>query len=74
MKVRMLLDLERRTTNSRTICAKNQNHECGGRLNVKIHILFHGDNSRTVTLRQTKFGAMKDYVHICKSCLDHCFL
>jgi predicted nucleotidyltransferase len=41
-------------------------YERGGRLEVKFHILFYRDNSRTVTLRQMKFGAVKDHEHTWK--------
>jgi hypothetical protein len=39
---------------------EKQRVECGGRLKIKIHILFYGDNSWTVTLRPMKFRAVKD--------------
>jgi hypothetical protein len=35
-------------------------------LKVKIDILFYGNNSWTVALRQTKFDAMKDHKHTYK--------
>jgi hypothetical protein len=35
-------------------------------LKVKIHILFYGENSLTVALRQIKFGIVKDYGHASK--------
>jgi hypothetical protein len=38
---------------------RNQNNERGGWLNVKIHILFYGDNSSTVAFRRMKFGTEK---------------
>jgi len=46
MKYRVLIDLQR-TKNFKTIFVKNKNKnkkQRGGRLKVKIHILFYGDN------------------------------
>jgi hypothetical protein len=39
---------------------KAQIYKRRGRLKVNIHVLFYEDNSRTVSLRQMKFGAVKD--------------
>jgi hypothetical protein len=50
MKYRVLIDLQR-TKNFKTIFVKNKNKnkkQRGGRLKVKIHILFYGDNPWTV--------------------------
>jgi hypothetical protein len=44
-----------------TISVKNQKYECGGQLNVKIHILLHGHNYEVCT--QIKFGTVKDCGH-----------
>jgi hypothetical protein len=44
--------------------AKTQNYKHGGRLKIKIRILFYGDKSYTVAFRQTKFGIMKEHGHI----------
>jgi hypothetical protein len=38
-------------TSAKAILAKPQKYESGGRLKVKIHILFYGENSLTVTPR-----------------------
>jgi hypothetical protein len=46
-----------------TIFVKNQKCERGGRLKVKIHVLFYGDNSWNVALREIKFGTVKDHGH-----------
>jgi hypothetical protein len=40
-----------------------QKYEYGGWLKFKMYTLFYGHNSRTVALRQTTFGAMKDHKH-----------
>jgi hypothetical protein len=45
---------------------KNKKYEHGGRLNVKIHSLFCGDNSLTVALRQMNFGVVRDHGHTYK--------
>jgi hypothetical protein len=45
---------------------ENQNHEHGGRLQVKIHVLFYADNSWTVSLRQINFGTVKYHVQTYK--------
>jgi hypothetical protein len=45
---------------------KNQKYARGWRFNMKIRILFYGDNSWTVTLRQVKFGTVRDHRHIYK--------
>jgi hypothetical protein len=39
----------------------NQKTRMWRRLNVEIHILFHGDISRSVTFRQTKFVTVDDH-------------
>jgi hypothetical protein len=49
-------------------------YEFGGQLKFKIDILFYGDNSWTVALRQTKFVAMKDDGHTYKFYLNNYFL
>jgi hypothetical protein len=49
------IDLEGWTTLNKTIFVKNKKYEFGSRLKHKIHILFYGDNSWTITLRQMKF-------------------
>jgi hypothetical protein len=41
---------------------------------VRIHILFYGDNSWIVALRQIKFYSVKDYRYTYKFNLNHCFL
>jgi hypothetical protein len=40
-----LTDLQRMNNVTKTVFVKNQKYEHGGRLIVKIHILFYGDNS-----------------------------
>jgi hypothetical protein len=42
-------------------CEKTQKYECEWCLKIKIHILFYGDISLTIALRQTKFGTSKDH-------------
>jgi hypothetical protein len=42
---------------------KNEKYKREWRLKVKIHILFYGDNSCTVALRQMKFGTLRDHGH-----------
>jgi hypothetical protein len=55
------------TTSNETIFVKNKKkYEHGGRLNVKIHSLFCGDNSWTVALRQMNFGRVRDHGHTYK--------
>jgi hypothetical protein len=50
----MLIDLQRMDSfKSDHFCEKKYEH--GGRLKVKINILFCGENSWTVALRQLKF-------------------
>jgi hypothetical protein len=51
-----------------------QKYEHGGRLKVKIHTLFYGENSWTVALRQMKFCTWKDHWHAHKFYLNHHFL
>jgi hypothetical protein len=58
--------LRRWTTFYKTTFTRFQKYERGRRLKVKIHILFYGENSWTVTLRQTKFCALKDHGHTYK--------
>jgi hypothetical protein len=58
----------------RPFLSKTKKYEHGGRLNVKIHSLFCGDNSRTVTLRQMNFGTVRDHGHTYKLYLDHYFV
>jgi hypothetical protein len=62
-EVCMLIDLQS-TNNLKDCLTKNRQYD-GERLKFKIHILFYGDNSWTIALRQTKFGTMKDDVHTC---------
>jgi hypothetical protein len=38
---------------------KKQKYEYAGRLKVKICVLFNGDNSRIVALRQIKFSTVQ---------------
>jgi hypothetical protein len=45
MKFCILIDLRRMNNFYKTIFVKNKKYEHGGRLNVKIHSLFCGDNS-----------------------------
>jgi hypothetical protein len=45
---------------------KNQKYESVGGLDVKIHVLFYGDNSRTILLTQMRFGVVKDHGRILK--------
>jgi hypothetical protein len=54
IKFCILIDLQR--MNNETSFVQNKKCEHGGRLNVKIHSLFCGDNSWTVVLRQMNFG------------------
>jgi hypothetical protein len=48
---------------------KNKKYERGGRLKVKVHILFYGDNSWTVAVGQMKFGIVEDHGDIPTSCI-----
>jgi hypothetical protein len=52
---------------------KNQNYEYG-QLNVKIYIVFCGDNSWTIALRQTKCFTVKAHGHTYKFYLNRYFL
>jgi hypothetical protein len=54
--------------------SKTKKYEHGGRLNVKIHSWFCGDNSRTVALRQTNFGIVRDHGHTYKFYFNHYFV
>jgi hypothetical protein len=42
---------------------QKQRYEHGGRLKIKIQVLFCGENSLTTALRQMKFGTVKYHVH-----------
>jgi hypothetical protein len=68
----MLIDIQK-VNNFYHFC-ENQQYEHDRRLTFKTHILFYGDNSWTVSLRQTKFGTMKDHGHIYTFCLSQHFL
>jgi hypothetical protein len=48
---------------NKIILEGNQKHERGERFKFKIHILFYGNNSWTVTFRQMTFGTVKEHVH-----------
>jgi hypothetical protein len=50
-------------TFNETIFVNDQKYGHGGRLKVKIHILFYGGNSWTTALRQMKSGAVRDHEH-----------
>jgi hypothetical protein len=50
-----------RTTSNKTTFARNQKYKHSRQMNVKLCILFHGENSWTVALRQMKFGAVEDH-------------
>jgi hypothetical protein len=69
----MLMDLQRRTIFSKTIFVKSQKYELGGgvRLKLKINILFCGDNSWSVALRQMKSRIVKDHGHTQKFYFNH---
>jgi hypothetical protein len=58
----------------RQFLSKTKNTTHGGSLNVKIHSLFCGDNSRTVALRQMNFGIIRDHGHTYKFYLNHYFV
>jgi hypothetical protein len=45
---------------------KNKKYEHGGRFEVKVHILFYGDNSWTVAVSEMKFGTVEDHGHTYK--------
>jgi hypothetical protein len=49
---------------------KTQKLERGSLLEVKIHVSFRGENSRTVALWQLKIRTVKDYGHIFKFYLN----
>jgi hypothetical protein len=53
---------------------RNKKYECGGRLKVKLHILFYGDNSWTVSFSQMKFGIVEDHGHTYKFYFIHYFI
>jgi hypothetical protein len=57
----MLLDVQKMNEFIKTPFKKTQKCERGGQLNFKIHIPVYGNNSRTVTLKRMKFGAVKDH-------------
>jgi hypothetical protein len=69
-----ILYTEGRTTFNKTIFVKNKKYEHGGRLNVKIHSLFRGDNSWNAALRQMNFGIVRDHEHTYKFYLNHYFV
>jgi hypothetical protein len=54
----------------RPFCQK-QKYERGGRLKVKIHILFYGDNSWTVAVNLMRFGIVEDHGHTYKFYFIH---
>jgi hypothetical protein len=56
------------------LLSKTKKYEHGGRLNIKIHSLFCGDNSRTVALGQMNFGIVEDHGHTYKFYLNHYFV
>jgi hypothetical protein len=58
----------------RPFLSKKKKYEHGGRLNVKIHSLFFGDNSGTVALRQMNFGIVRDHGHTYVFYLNHYFV
>jgi hypothetical protein len=61
------------TTSSRNIFVENQKDtRVEGDWLLKIYILFCGDSSWTVALRQIKFGKVKDHGHSYK--LDYYFV
>jgi hypothetical protein len=61
-------------TFNKTIFVKNEKYEHGGQLIFKINIWYYGDNSCTITLRQTKCCTMEDSGHTYKFYLNNCFL
>jgi hypothetical protein len=58
----------------RPLFSRNQKYEHGGRLKIKINILFYEDNSWTVALKQCKFCTSKYHRHTYEFYLNHCFL
>jgi hypothetical protein len=58
----------------RTPFQKTKSTNMMEQLKVNIHILFYGQNSWTVELRQIKFCALKDHGHTYKFYLIHYFL
>jgi hypothetical protein len=54
------------TTFTKTIFCEKQEYERGGWLNIKIHILFYGDNLWTFAIIQMKFGTVKYHGHAYK--------
>jgi hypothetical protein len=54
------------TTFNNRISVKPQKYKRGRQLKVKIHILFYGDNSRTVALKKMKLGTVKYHGHAYK--------
>jgi hypothetical protein len=75
MRFCMILDFQRMNNFNKIIFVRNKKYEHGGRLKVKIHILFYRGNSWIVALRQMKFGTVKDHGHaeILISCWDKCW-
>jgi hypothetical protein len=49
------------TTFIETIFVKNKKYERGGRLKVKLDILFYGDNPWIVAVSQMRFGIVEDH-------------
>jgi hypothetical protein len=58
----MLLELEMVNSFNKTIVLLKTKNEDVGALKVKIYVLFYGDISRTVALRQIKYGRVKGRV------------
>jgi hypothetical protein len=57
----------------RQFLQKNYKYERGRLLNFEIHVLFYGDNSWTLAIRQMQFGAGKDQGYTYKNNLNHYF-
>jgi hypothetical protein len=57
----------------RPFLSKTEKYEHDGRLNVKIHSLFCGDNLWTVSLKQMNVGVVRDHGHTEKFYLNYYF-
>jgi hypothetical protein len=58
----------------RLFLCRKQKYKRRGRLKVKIHVYFYGDNKWTVKLIQMKFGTIKHHGHAYQFHLIHYFI
>jgi hypothetical protein len=47
-----------------TIFVKNKKYERGCRLKVKVHILFYGDNSRTIAVENEVWYSRRSWTYL----------